>query len=154
RHLSLVEGEIDAFIQRFEAMNRRSNTPGYVPRWIARSGPVGDSLPARQGDPSIDEYSGLLLGLTWARRMLAPALPDPLSQIGERTRALLADVKSYFDARDYWLIRPRPTPDLVFNGAVSAAAGFGIESALASGLGFTPGAGGKLFQPPPLAHLA
>ena len=171
--LDLVHALIEAMVGRMKSMSERSPERGYMPRWIAKSGPVGDSSTARQGDPSIDEYSGILMGLNWTQQLVAPytghvvvgpkVRGDDTSEIvagpsneytmdiGAHCRSLLSDVKSYFELRGYWLIRPRDPVDVCFNGPFSVAARYGIEAALASALGGDPGVGGHPFQPPQIA---
>jgi hypothetical protein len=77
---------------------------GYFLRWKQAE------LDSRAGDnwkaePSLDEYSGLLLGLSWLRK-LGPLFRVPSPELLGRANTLWNGIRDYLKRTEGWLVRP------------------------------------------------
>ncbi len=100
---------------------RHPNEPGYLLRWKQ------SQLDSRQGDdwkaePSLDEYSGILLGLGWLRK-LGPRFRVSSPELMGRVNALWDGIDSYLNGTEGWLVRPGGR-DLTARGPDLAVSGF------------------------------
>jgi hypothetical protein len=83
---------------------RHPNEPGYLLRrnQAELNSRAGDNWTA---EPSLDEYSGLLLGLSWLRE-LGPRFRIPSPELMGRARVLWDGISAYLKSTEGWLVRP------------------------------------------------
>lgn len=83
---------------------RHPNEPGYLLRWKQSEldSRVRDNWKA---EPSLDEYSGLLLGLSWLRN-IGKHIKDFPADFMSRANSLWSDIGNYLKGTEGWLVRP------------------------------------------------
>ena len=83
---------------------KHPSEPGYLLRWKQKN------LDSRadqdwKAEPSLDEYSGLLMGLSWLRD-LSPAIRQMPPNLKLRAEDLWSGIGKYLARTDGWLVRP------------------------------------------------